>query len=783
MEKHDIDANSIWLTVKQSSDLLEMSVPMVRRNCQKGRYITRQAEGNGGLRYEILLASLGAQAIEKYTSTILQNGQAETDDEKNGSGISDICRNSCRNGLNKPKYEISSNSVWLTIEECRNFLGLTERAIRKHIASGKYHAIEDNWKGGKRYMVLLDSLPMKARAKYWSQRLKSQSDQPQSPVKDMEIISNLPEYNRRKALKYAGLLQVCEGLAGTDLRGFLNEWNRLHPDLSASYSSVLQARKAHESGGLRALAGNYGKRAGQSSIPNEIFEHFKAAYLVEGGPTAETCYMESFGLACKLGLVQDGCLDGFPTLRAFLYRLRRDQSEDSIYLARNGFAKWNRRFGNFVDRDPDAVQAGEAWFADHRQLDVAVFPDPVPPMARKALRAFLKANSHKRPGFPWITVWRDFRTSKWLGWMLHMEPPNTDHIMQSLYNAMSLYGIPKYLYIDNGKDFRARQFSGGRSHRHKLDVNEKYVMSLVSGLGIGTIFAQPYNAQAKALERDFRIYKDWSDRRMPGFRGGNVVEKPEKLADELADGKILEFADLTAIADYFVSQVLNKAASEGKALKGRSRDQAWDEEFIGLEKVTPDALKLFCMRISEDRIIGRNGIKDHALQHFYWAEWMAGSKGLPVYMRRDPAKYQQSWVFDAKTHEFLGKAHLQARTPAIAKTDLQRQQVQEAIAGKRRAQKIAQEYARVANSDLDVADHLELLARAHNGNNGNGNNGKTLKSDWASLVKITEMDHVFAKGEAQDEADHIDYGSIMPENRPAQRKIVAFTSDIEDDEL
>ena len=53
---------------------------------------------------------------------------------------------------------------------------------------------------------------------------------------------------------------------------------------------------------------------------------------------------------------------------------------------------------------------------------------------------------------------------------------------------------------------------------------------MLDELNVKVHFALPYNAQTKPIERDFLKIKELLSKHCVGYRGGNVVERPEKLA-------------------------------------------------------------------------------------------------------------------------------------------------------------------------------------------------------------------------------------------------------------
>jgi hypothetical protein len=217
-------------------------------------------------------------------------------------------------------------------------------------------------------------------------------------------------------------------------------------------------------------------------------------------------------------------------------------------------------------------------------------------------------------------------------------------------------------------------------------------------------FALPYNAQTKPVERDFLKIKNLLSKNFAGYRGGNIVERPEKLKQEVKENQIMNFVDFKTIFDDFIINILNKMPSKGKNLKGKCPDELWAEEFKVKKVINKNALKLFCMRVSRTFTIGRNGIFDSELNITYWAEWMIAQKGKKVYLRRDPKAYQDAWIFDANNDEFLGEAKLNIPAKFIAGTDIEKSVLKEAYSEKKKEEKALKEYIKTqynpSNSEL-----------------------------------------------------------------------------------
>ncbi len=552
--------------------------------------------------------------------------------------------------------------IWLNIEDVCKLSNSKKETIRRKCKSGEYKARFEIEGRKKNYEILLSSLPIKYIQKYNSYLQPVAVEE-----KSLENYSNAPKWMRAKAEKYLELFNLTKNMTYREKVDFLADWSAKYPEKHTTYPSLSLALRKYNQGGIAALLSNYGvHRRGISKLDDNCFEYFKSIYLREGAPSAETSWNITFGFAKQQGIN----LENFPTSKTFLRRLRQEIPEQAIFMARHGDASWNKKYANYVPRDYSELSAGVCWVSDHAQIDVAV-------------------SFNGTVCFPWVTVFRDAKTSKWLGWFLHADSPNSDHIFQAFYYGVLNFGIPEDVYLDNGKDYRCKDFAGGRTRVIKVK-HKNNGGSLIQNLGINIHFALPYNAQTKPVERDFLKIKEFLSKGFVGYRGGKITERPEKLKNEIKNEQIMQFDDFKKLFDRFIEEYLNKRPSKGKVLQGRCPDELWAEEFTKKKAISKDALKLFCMRTTNNVTIKRNGIFDSQLQISYWAEWMITEKGRKVYIRRDINAYQEAWVFDAQTDEYLGKGNANQPASFLANTDIEKSEYQKQVAIKNKEKKIAE---------------------------------------------------------------------------------------------
>jgi len=622
-----------------------------------------------------------------------------------------------------------SNEIWLTIEEVSELTQEVIETVRRKCKRGEYvskHKIE-----GKRklYFVQLNSLSEVAQENYLN-KLNPDFDDVAVLENNAELYAKATIKARKQADKYLELINLTKYMKHSAIVEFLRDWNEKYPDKKSSYASLHRAKTNYKKFGISALLSKKGIKQ-TKPIDAKYFEYYKSLYLKEGAPSAFFCWQVTLGYAKKH---EDFDASNFPSYKTFDRHLKKEIPKQAIYLARYGQAAWNKKYATYIPRDYLNIKAGSCWVSDHAQIDVAV-------------------DFNGTTYFPWVTVFRDVKTSKWLGWFLHLDAPNSDHIFQTFYYAVQKFGIPNDVYLDNGKDYRCKDFAGGRKQKAgKITVQhfKDKENSLLRNLGIDVHFALPYNAQTKPIERDFLKVKTFMSKGFVGYRGGKITERPEKLKNEIKNNKIMQFDEFKTVFDDFIENYLNKKPSGGKVLQGKSPDELWAEEFKVKKVISKDALKLFCMRTSKDVKISRNGIYDSQFGVTYWADWMVYKKGIKVFMRRDVNAYQEAWVFDAQTQEFLGKANTFSPISFLAKTNVEKAIYKKALAIKKKEQKILKSFinTKYQTSNVEIVKNLV----------------KSLdKKEFNSKVKVSKIANTSMDKIVQNERKN-DYMSKLEEN-------------------
>jgi hypothetical protein len=565
------------------------------------------------------------------------------------------------------------------------------------------------------------------------------------------------------------ILAECAGLKGAALEEFVARKKAENPSERLSAQTIYRWRGKRSDCAPEEFIGKYGKRRGVSDVPDDLFDYFKKSYMTQGQTSAHSCWMSTMGFARKNGYD----IDALPKAGAFMRRFNNEVPKDAAYAARHGMAAADRKYGDFIIRNYDNVLSGEVWVSDHVQLDVA---------------AWHSHEGRTKAVFPWVTVMRDFKSGYWVGWYLHADAPNSDHIFTAFYRAAMAHGIPSGLYLDNGKDYRCRDFAGGRESKIKVALDRLKATSMCGQLGIEVKYAIPYNAQSKPIERDFLNNKIWFSKHNPGYRGGNVVERPDDLNDKIKAGKIMTVEEVDALFATYITQVAmvlpimsRKSFRYNKSPAGIWNAERGEAVRRGAVKaVTERSLAMFCCRTTKVIKIGKNGVYDSSLGSYYYDFWMSGMKGRAVYLRRDPRDIEKAWVFDAEMDTLIDSATADHGAHAWARTEEQQKELSRVIARKKDSAKALKILAE-PGGEVPAEEHVDNLAEyaAHL----QSKSGPVAdSSDVKPAVMITKMDIDLASRdkrakEGEQDLSAFGYGDMEP---PRRKRTFVLESDLMD---
>ena len=320
------------------------------------------------------------------------------------------------------------------------------------------------------------------------------------------------------------------------------------------------------------------------------------------------------------------------TFKRFAEHFRRNHYAEWV-LRREGMKAYHDKVEPYIERDISKIEVGDVLIADGHVLNFQV----INPFTGKPTRATLV-------GF------LDWKSTAFVGYEIMMTE-NTQCIASALRNAIINLGIiPKVVYQDNGKAFKAKYFQS-------CDFDEECFNGVYANLGIHSVFAKPYNARAKVIERFFLDFQEEFEKLMPSYIGTSIENRPawmnrnEKLHLQLHNqqtkGNIPTVQDAIKYINAWLEFRNQKACPN-------NRSKSIQEVLNSVRKqdINKSALDYLMMK-TESRTINKHGIT--FLGMHYRSDVILGLRDK-VYVRYSLFDLSKVHVYSMKG-EFLCVAH------------------------------------------------------------------------------------------------------------------------------
>lgn len=530
--------------------------------------------------------------------------------------------------------------VWLSVKETAELLGYEKSTVRKKARNKEYQSqkVPGIGRGGETMEILLESLPEQAQKAYLNKNGECQtvfntdytSTKEQRKKGEWRALA-VTEY--RKFLKQSIKGGMAKKTEIMDL--FVQQWNSEY-DFQISKKSLYDWMKKSKSGQVEKLIdkrGGYNR--GQSSIPKYYQEFFLSLYLHQSKPPFDACLRRTQNEANKNG-------DVIPGTKAFK-NLLKNMDDSIIARAREGQKYFEDNFMPTMQRDYSKLLPNDIWVSDHHLWDVFVrVPD---------------GKGGWKPVRPWGSYWMDMRTRKVLSGFIREEAPNSDIVLLSFGIAAEEYGIPKRVYLDNGKDYKARDLFYPEGHLLKQEKqNQEIVLhgiskeelgksynSLAGNLQIEVTYAIPYNARAKPIERLFNTLENDFGKFYPSYAGSNAKKRPEDLKD-LDIMKMITMDEFIEQHKKFIEEIYNNSPHSGNSMDNKSPNYWYANLEFSKRIVSKEALYFTLMRTNRPRIIQKEGIRFN--KELYLNAEFQNYVGTKVIVKHNPVKPEIIYIFD-----------------------------------------------------------------------------------------------------------------------------------------
>lgn len=585
----------------------------------------------------------------------------------------------------------------LTVVEYADIRNCTVRNIRKLISSGKIKAIETlNNKNKKMFLIPFDQLEEQEKLKVYEKRGIIQTEQ---TIKDVSQLEEMTGEEREecafweRTLKEWQLMRsnptVKSKVKADEL--FVTKMKLEHPDLNISSDILYRKYKCLKEGNLKGLIDKRGKaKKGFTKIDEWIWQVFLSFYLDQAKHPMRKCYQYTLMYAQE---EKPELVDEIPAYCTFTRHVKQDIADTIKVLGRDGEKAFDDRCAPYIKRTYETMESNDYWIGDNHTIDVIVGD------GKTTFRLYLTGFLDARSGVMTCVYITD--------------TPSSQASIYSLRRGIKKYGIPKNVYLDNGREFLTFDF-GGLGHRTKKNDDRYNPPPILERLGINMTNALVRNAKAKIIERRFLDFKNSISRLFATYTGGNVVEKPEILKVELKNGNIPDKQEFIKDIEELIEYYLNYEPYNGsvEADIGKRKIDVYQENLHTRISATEEQLNLMMLRSTRPQKVTRRGVHlkigDAKLDYFN-NELIMQFLNKQVYLRYDPDDLSSVRIYDLDDRFIM---EVEADNTAVLEYGASKEDIKKAMAKTREVKKATKKALKdsiLANIDRNTA--LELVLK------------------------------------------------------------------------
>ena len=542
---------------------------------------------------------------------------------------------------------INTDEVWLDVETVAKLKGVTKRAVRLSIQKYEYRV--ENIRGGKSYKIKLSSLDETLQIKYirdFCELINTENNIAELKVKQEKLI---PEKQRKQALAkydivnnwldFRSNLKTDKNKFKTDLKNIRSDkqfeilfnTGTLYPELfktvgKISIGSLYRWKKLlGYNGDWTCLVGQYNYTTQKEYKTSLNEEQIKIFIQILLSPSA---FSIGKSISLTKHILKERGYEILPkdvTFRRYANWFKGNNF-DKWTLARHGEKALKDKVCPYIVRDASILKPAQVLVADGHTLNFQVINPFTGRPCRATLIGFL-----------------DWKSGGLVGYDIMLEEC-TQNIASALRNAiLKMNHIPEYVYQDNGRAFKSKFFNGDKN------FTELGFTGVYNKLGIKPIYATPYNAQSKVIERFFLEFQESFEKLIPSYIGTSIDKKPaymmrnEKLHKQIHEKS--EFIPSVEQAIQLIEKWLEYYHSkECPNVKGKTIKEVLNE----IEKQNIDESLLDDLMMAQEiKTIGRNGIR--FLKSDYFNDALYGIRDKVL------IKYSLSDLSHIKVYTFKGE--------------------------------------------------------------------------------------------------------------------------------
>lgn len=318
-------------------------------------------------------------------------------------------------------------------------------------------------------------------------------------------------------------------------------------------------------------------------------------------------------------------------------------SESAKYLAANGTREWKNKMMLKAKRTTKPLSVMEYVVGDEHTFDVWV--------------QWTAPNGKVKAVRPKLVAWEDIKSRRIVGDVMCVDA-NGQTLKVSLVKMIYTAGVPKYLHVDNGKDYTGKAMTGQDRKDRKINFDlDSETIGFYQSIGVEDVSRSlPYQPWDKDIERFFNTvcekFSKWFESYTGTLTGSKTYAKRKKDVDGM-----LERGELLTMDEFFAEWEKWKAKyeqREHRGLKDAGEDwttpaEVW-ENAPRYEKAAPPREYAAMLLMKGDRArVSNQGINKFCT--LYADTELAYYVGKTVNVKWDIDDVSKLYVYDLDGHK------------------------------------------------------------------------------------------------------------------------------------
>lgn len=382
-----------------------------------------------------------------------------------------------------------------------------------------------------------------------------------------------------------------------------------------------------------SMLDNRGSHNKGSGMSPEARAEFEKLYLDKRRRSVRWCWRAVSAKARKCGW-------SWPSYRAVARWVSRTWPDAKADYYRLGAREWTRRHAPKIIRDKSDQRGNEVVEIDHARADF-----------------WCRYGANKRVR-PWYTLIIDRATNVILGHAITTNPSSTS-LAIAWRRAVTIYGAPAEVYLDNGEDMK----SGGFGNKRRT-INPEWARGTLEQCGCELHWCTPYQPWTKgSVEAAARVIHQDFDVAFPSYCGGHIDRRPEGL-DKWCNDHLEELPTLGEVEELFASWLDVYHARPRRWPDGvdESAHARFERTRIAKRTIPDHILNVLLLPLTSRRKVTAKGVLRNGL--YYASDRLFELQGQEVRLRWVPEDITRVYICD-----LAGKPLFMATQNVVRGTD------------------------------------------------------------------------------------------------------------------